>query len=152
MKKQFHLTAEGVEELKKELETLIAERGPIADRIRTAREFGDLSENAEYASAREEQGKTEGRISEIENILQNVDVIKKPKKKDVVEIGNSVKLKSKNGTKEFEIVGSVEADPMNGRISDESPIGQALIGKKIGENVEIKTPAETVTYKIDSIS
>ncbi len=152
MKKLFHLTAEGVEELKKELEMLVAERGPIAERIRTAREFGDLSENAEYASAREEQGKTEGRISEIENILQNVDIITKPANKDIIEIGNSVKLKSKNGMKEFEIVGSVEADPMNGRISDESPIGQALLGKKLGDDVEIKTPTGIFTYKIDHIA
>jgi transcription elongation factor GreA len=152
MKKQFHLTAEGVEELKKELELLVAQRGPIAERIRTAREFGDLSENAEYASAREEQGKVESRIAEIENILLNVDVIQKPKNKGVIEIGNKVKLKGNNGNKEFEIVGSVEADPMNGRISDESPIGQALLGKKLGDDVEIHTPVETVTYKIDAIN
>lgn len=152
MKKQFHLTADGVEDLKKELETLTSQRGEIAERIKTAREFGDLSENAEYASAREEQGKTESRIAEIENILLNVEVIEKPKKHDKVGLGNKVKLTSKNGNKEFEIVGSVEADPMNGRISDESPIGQALLGKKLGEDVEIKTPAETITYKIDAIN
>lgn len=153
MKKQYHLTSEGVEELKKELDTLIAERGPIAERIRTAREFGDLSENAEYASAREEQGKVESRISEIENILMNVEVIKKPNggsKK--VQLGSKVVLKSGKNTKEFEVVGTVEADPMNGRISDESPIGEALLGKNLGDDVEIKTPAETVTYKIDAIS
>lgn len=153
MKKQYHLTSEGVEELKKELDSLIAERGPIAERIRTAREFGDLSENAEYASAREEQGKVESRISEIENILMNVEVIKKPNggsKK--VQLGSKVVLKSGKNTKEFEVVGTVEADPMNGRISDESPIGEALLGKNLGDDVEIKTPAETVTYKIDAIS
>lgn len=153
MKKLFHLTADGVDELKNELDTLIAERGPIAERIKTAREFGDLSENAEYASAREEQGKTESRISEIENILQNVDVIKKPNgSSHKVELGSKVVLKSGKNTKEFEVVGTVEADPMNGRISDESPIGQALLGKKLGEDVEIKLPSETVTYKIDAIS
>ncbi|MDZ7785611.1 MAG: transcription elongation factor GreA [Candidatus Saccharibacteria bacterium] len=153
MNKQFHLTAEGVEELKKELDELTAKRGEIADRIKTAREFGDLSENAEYAAAREEQGKNEARIAEIEQILQNMEVIEKPKdgaKK--VQLGSKVKLKSNGKTKEFEVVGTVEADPMNGRISDESPIGQALMGKKLGDDVEIKTPAETVTYKIDDIS
>ncbi len=152
MNKQFHLTQEGVDELQKELKQLLSERSEIADRIRVAREFGDLSENAEYASAREEQGKAESRISEIENILQNVEVIAKPDKKDIVQLGNKVCLNSSKGKKEFTIVGSVEADPMNGRISDESPIGQALLGKKLGEDVEIQTPSEVVVYKIDSIS
>lgn len=152
MKKQFHLTAEGVDELKKELEELIAERGPNAERIKTAREFGDLSENAEYSSAREEQGQTESRISEIENILLNVKVIKKPSNgAKKVQLGSKVTLKANGKTKAFEVVGTVEADPMNGRISDESPIGQALLGKKLGDDVDIKTPAETVTYKIDAI-
>lgn len=154
MKKQFHLTREGVDELKKELEKLIAERGPIAERIRTAREFGDLAENAEYSAAREEQEKIEGRIAEIENILQNVEVIRKPSSDSKVRLGSGVKLKAKvNGgkTKEFRVVGTVEADPLNGKISDESPIGKALMGQKEGDEVEIKTPAETAIYKIVDI-
>lgn len=152
MKKPFHLTSEGVAELKKELDELIAMRGPIAERIRTAREFGDLSENAEYSSAREEQTKTESRIAEIENILQNVEIIKESKSNNKVRLGSSVTLKSDGKTKQFKVVGTVEADPLEGKISDESPIGQALIGKQLGDDVEIKTPAETVTYKIESIS
>jgi len=153
MKKQFHLTKEGVAELKKELELLIAERGPIAERIKSAREFGDLSENAEYSSAREEQERVEGRIAEIENILQNVDVIRKPANDSKVRLGSGVKLKAKTGgkTKDFQVVGTVEADPLNGKISDESPIGQALMGQKEGDMVEIKTPAETAVYKIVDI-
>jgi len=154
MKKQFHLTKEGVAELKQELETLIAQRGPIAERIKTAREFGDLSENAEYSTAREEQDSVESRIAEIENILQNVEIIKKPSSDSKVRLGSGVKLKAKvNGgkTKEFQVVGTVEADPLNGKISDESPIGQALLGKKEGEEVEIKTPVETAIYKIVDI-
>lgn len=153
MKKQFHLTKEGVAELKKELAELIAQRGPVAERIRTAREFGDLAENAEYSSAREEQEKVEGRIAEIENILQNVDVIKKPANDSKVRLGSGVKLKSKQGgkMKEFQVVGTVEADPLNGKISDESPIGKALIGQKVGDAVEIQTPSETATYKIVDI-
>lgn len=151
MKKQFHLTKEGIEELQSELKELVAQRGPIAERIKTAREFGDLAENAEYIAAREEQEKTEGRIAEIENVLQNVEVIKKPRGDSKVQLGSKVTLK--NGTtKEFQVVGTVEADPMNGKISDESPIGQALMGKKLGDEVEIKTPAETATYKIAKIS
>ncbi|MCA9337691.1 transcription elongation factor GreA [Candidatus Saccharibacteria bacterium] len=151
MKKQFHLTKEGIEELQSELKELVAQRGPIAERIKTAREFGDLAENAEYIAAREEQEKTEGRIAEIENVLQNVEVIKKPRGDSKVQLGSKVTLK--NGTtKEFQVVGTVEADPMNGKISDESPIGQALMGKKLGDEVEIKTPTETATYKIAKIS
>lgn len=153
MKKQFYLTRDGVTELQTELEELISQRGPIAERIKTAREFGDLAENAEYSSARQEQEIVEGRISELEHILQNVEVIKKPKGDSKVQLGSSVKLKSPSGkTKEFQVVGTVEADPLNGKISDESPIGQALLGKKEGESVEIVTPAETSTYKIVDIS
>lgn len=153
MKKQFHLTKEGIAELETELKALVAERGPIAERIKTAREFGDLSENAEYTAARQEQEKTESRIAEVENILQNVVVIKKPKGEGKVQLGSSVSLKSASGkTKEFAVVGTVEADPLKGKISDESPIGKALLGKKVGEKVEIKTPAETTEYKVVTIS
>jgi transcription elongation factor GreA len=152
MKKQFYLTKEGVDELKAELLELVAQRGPIAERIKTAREFGDLSENAEYSSARQEQERTESRIAEIENILQNVEIIKKPKDGNKVRLGSKVVLKNNGKTKEFQVVGTVEADPLNGKISDESPIGQALMGKKEGEEVEIKTPAENSTFKITAIS
>jgi len=153
MKKQYLLTQEGINELEKEFADLVAERGPIAERIKTAREFGDLSENAEYSSARQEQERAETRISEIENILQNVEVIKKPKGDSKVQIGSSVKMKSEKGSvKAFQVVGTVEADPMNGKISDESPIGMALLGKKVGELVEIVTPAETTHYKITDIA
>lgn len=151
MKKQFYLTSEGVDELKTELQTLTAQRGPIAERIKTAREFGDLSENAEYSSARQEQERVEGRISEIESILLNVEIIKKPKGDSKVQLGSFVKLQCGDKAKEFQVVGTVEADPMHGKISDESPIGQALLGKKEGEEVEIKTPAETSKYKIVNI-
>lgn len=152
MKKQFLLTKEGVSELEQEHAELVGQRGQIAERIKTAREFGDLSENAEYSAARQEQERTENRIAEIENILQNVKVIQKPKGDAKVQIGSKVKLKAANGTKEFQVVGTVEADPLNGKISDESPIGKALLGKKEGEEVEITTPADTTTYKIVDIS
>jgi transcription elongation factor GreA len=153
MKKQFHLTQEGVDELRAEMEALIAERAPIAERIKTAREFGDLSENAEYSSARQEQERCESRISEIDHILKNLTIITSPKKTDAVQLGSTVELKSEDGkTKKFTVVGTVEADPLNGKISDESPIGMALMGKKISQDVEIKTPAETITYKVIAIS
>ena len=151
MKKQFYLTKEGVEELQAEHDELVAQRGPIAERIKTAREFGDLSENAEYSSARQEQERVEGRISEIENILQNVEIIQKPKGDNKVQLGSTVTLKD-GDVKTFQVVGTVEADPLNGKISDESPIGKALLGKKLGDEVEIKTPAEAKVYKIVEIS
>jgi transcription elongation factor GreA len=152
LNKNFKLTKEGVEELRVELDGLLADRPNVAERIKTAREFGDLSENAEYSSARQDQEKSESRISEIEEILENVEIITKPTNADVVELGNEVELKNKDGVKKFTIVGSVQANPMAGKISNESPIGMALLGKKLGEEVEIKTPAATNKYTIEKIS
>jgi transcription elongation factor GreA len=153
MKKQFHLTQQGVDELKKELAELIALRSEIAGRIKTAREFGDLSENMEYSAARQDQERNEARISEIEHILSNVQVITAPSGGSAVVLGSTVKLKSDAGKeKQFQVVGTVEADPLSGKISDESPIGQALMGKKNGDKIEIKLPAETISYTIVEIS
>ncbi len=153
VKKTFRLTKEGIEELKQELESLTAERSEIAESIRTAREFGDLAENSEYQSARAAQERNESRIAEIEHILQNVEVIKAPKGSAKVQLGSKVTLKDDNGkTKIFQIVGTVEADPLNGKISDESPIGQALLGKHEKDEVEIKTPVETSIYKIVEVA
>ncbi len=152
MKKQFHLTSEGVAELKGELAELIALRAPIAERIKLAREFGDLSENAEYTSALQEQDKAESRIAEIEHILMNVVIIQKPKNDSKVQLGSTVTLKNNGTTKEFQVVGTVEADPMNGKISDESPIGQALLGQKVGDVVELKANGEPASFNIIAIS
>jgi len=152
MKKLFRLTQAGVAERQAELDVLVAKRGGIATAIKTAREQGDLTENAEYQSALAEQERNEARVSELENILQNVEIIKKPRGASKVQLGSVVKLKESGGkAKEFQIVGTVEADPLSGKISDESPIGQALIGKKEGESVQIQTPADTTTYKIINI-
>lgn len=139
MKKLFRLTQEGLDELKKELQLLVAQRGHIADKIKQARQLGDLSENAEYQSAREEQDKLEARVAEVDHIVKNAQVIKKPKSDGSVRLGSTVKLKSDAGkTQEFQLVGTMEADPLHGKISDESPIGVAVIGKKVGDTVEIK--------------
>lgn len=151
MKKHYRLTQSGVDELQAELDALIANRAALAEAIRSARELGDLAENAEYQSARADQEKSENRVAEIESILQNVEIIKKPSGAKV-QLGSHVKLKADGKTKEFQVVGTVEADPLSGKISDESPIGRALMGKKVGEAVEIVTPAETTTYKVVSIS
>lgn len=153
MKKQFHMTKEGIAELQTELDELIARRGEIAEAIKTAREQGDLSENAEYHAAKDDQERTELRISELEHILSNTEVISKPRGVKKVQLGSVVQLKGDGGRKkQFQVVGTVEADPLEGKISDESPIGQALLGKKEGDSVEIKTPAETATYQVASIS
>jgi transcription elongation factor GreA len=152
MKKQFHLTQQGVDELRAELTELTGLRSEIADRIKTAREFGDLAENAEYGAARQDQERNEARIADIEHILANVQVITAPQKNGKVVLGSTVKLESSTGKiKEFQVVGTVEADPLEGKISDESPIGQAMMGKKVGDEVEIKTPAETTKYKVVDI-
>lgn len=152
MKKQFHMTKDGIKELQDELDSLVARRGEIADSIKTAREQGDLSENAEYHSAKEDQERTESRISEIEHILANTEVIAKPKSDGEVVLGSTVKLKGDSGEKTFSVVGTVEADPLEGKISDESPIGRALLGKKVGDNVEIPTPNDVKNYKVQEIS
>ena len=152
MKKLFRLTKAGVDELKVELAALMAKRSEIADAIKSARELGDLTENAEYQSALVEKDRNEARIAELENILQNVEIIKKPRGARQVQIGSIVKLKNDGKTKQFQVVGTVEADPSSGKISDESPIGRALLGKKEGDKVEISTATETITYKIAGIS
>jgi len=154
LKKMFRMTQAGADELRAELTELVAGRAVMAERIKTAREFGDLSENAEYQSARGDQDKCEARIAELEHILQNAEIIKEPKSSAAakVQLGSTVKLKNDGKHKEFQIVGTVEADPLNGKISDESPIGKLLLGRKLGDEVELQTPAETAIYKITDIS
>ncbi|HEX8390576.1 MAG TPA: transcription elongation factor GreA [Candidatus Saccharimonadales bacterium] len=151
MKKHYHLTSEGKVELETELAELLAQRSQIAEKISNARDYGDLSENAEYDAAREEQAMLESRIAELEEILANADIIK-PGAKGAVSVGSNVDLK--NGAKEvsYRVVGPVEADPAAGKISNESPIGSALMGKKVGEKVTIKTPKGDVTYSVIAIS
>ncbi len=150
MKKQYQITIEGQKELSLELTTLIGRRSEVAAKIAEAREFGDLSENAEYDVAREEQGLVETRIAEIEDILQNSEIIKGGSKSKVT-LGSQVELKL--GKKQFvySIVGPVEADPLAGKISNESPIGIALFGKKVGDSATIVTPKGEVTYEIANI-
>lgn len=152
MKKLFRLTQAGVDELQGELDVLLAKRPDIAEAIKTARELGDLAENSEYQAAMAEKERNEARISEVETILQNVEIIKKPRGGKQVQLGSLVKLKGEGKAKEFQVVGTVEADPLEGKISDESPIGQALLGKAEGDLVEITTPTDTTKYKIVDIS
>lgn len=148
-KKTYHITTEGKAELEKELEELKGRRGQIAEKIANAHDYGDLSENAEYDSAREEQGLVESRISEIEDILLNAEIIK-PTKSSTVRVGSTVVLK--NGkVMTYQVVGPVEADPLEGKISNESPIGAALMGHKAGDRVTITTPKGETTYTIEEV-
>lgn len=154
MKKAYQLTPAGKLELETELEELKSRRGQIAQKIADARDYGDLSENAEYSEARNEQAQVESRIAEIEEILQNASLITGKKKTDAVTLGVTVDLHHSQTKKKvsYTIVGSVEADPLEGKISDESPIGQALMGKKVGDVITIVTPSGHVGYEIAAIN
>lgn len=150
MKKIYQITDEGKKELEAELEELKARRGEIADKIAEARDFGDLSENAEYDSAREEQGLVESRVAEIEDILLNAELIKGGRGSKVA-LGSKVELKTGKKSVTYSVVGPVEADPLDGKISNESPIGEALMGKKVGDTATITTPKGEITYEIVKI-
>jgi transcription elongation factor GreA len=151
MKKHYQITLEGKKELENELVTLKARRGAVAEKISEARDFGDLSENAEYDAAREEQGLLETRIAEIEDIVNNADIIK-ASRKQTIDLGSRVELKTGGKAVNYIIVGPVEANPLEGKISNESPIGVALFGKKVGDSAVITTPKGSVTYKIAQIN
>jgi len=151
MKKLFHLTQAGIDELRTELAALLAKRVVTADAIKVARELGDLAENAEYQSARQEQERTDARIDEIEYILANVDIIR-AKGGKLVALGSTVTLKGGKKDMVLQVVGTIEADPLAQKISDETPIGKAQLGKKEGDDVEIITPAETMKYRIAGIA
>lgn len=151
MKKTYQITEAGRKELEAELADLKSRRGEIAEKIAEARDYGDLSENAEYDSARDEQGVVETRIAEIEDILMNAEEIV-AKSSGKVHLGSKVELKSDSKTSVYTIVGPVEADPLEGKISDESPIGVALMGKAVGDTATITTPKGDITYTIVSIS
>lgn len=135
IKKSISLTAEGKKELEKELDELIKGRPAIAERIATARAFGDLSENEEYSSARNEQKIAEGRILEIQDILKNAKIIKGGKK-NAVALGATVVLDMGGREVTYSLVGATEANPLEGKISDASPIGKAVLGHKTGDEVD----------------
>ncbi len=149
MTNQTYLSPEGIETLKKELQELkMKKRQEIAKRLQEAKDLGDLSENAEYFEAKEAQSFNETRIAELEDLLKNAVVIGTPVEEDIVSIGSTVEVKSKNGNETFTIVGSAEAKPQGGKISNESPLGKAFLGQRVGMEIEIKTPGGSVKYKI----
>ena len=155
MSKDFVITDNGLKKLKEELTELKNVRlKAVAERLKEAREFGDLSENAEYEAAKQEQAFVEGRIMRVESMIRNARIIEDSDyAADEVHLGASVKVKDTKGgsTLEFTLVGSTEADPKNGRLSNESPLGHALIGKKKGETIDVQTPRGIVAYKVESI-
>ncbi len=149
---QQYLTLERLEALKAELQDLkINKRIEVAERLKRAKELGDLSENSEYFEAREEQAQLEARIIELEEIIKNASVIGKSTSHAKVEIGSTVEVAKDGAKMKFTIVGSNEADPENGRISNESPLGRAFLGHTPGETVKVKTPKGEVMYKIVKI-
>jgi len=151
--KNYYLSAKKLEALKLELlELKTVRRLEIADRLKRAKEYGDLSENAEYSEAREQQDALESRIEELEDITKNASIIKKSSCQEVIDLGCEVQLEHKGKVKKFTIVGSNEAKPEDGLISNDSPIGQAIIGKKVGDSVKIKAPAGEIIYKILKIN
>lgn len=147
MNKVYQITESGQHELERELEELKSRRGEIADKIAAARDFGDLSENAEYDAAREAQGLLETRITEIETILQNASIIQAGNGSTVV-LGSTVELEANGKAVTYTVVGPVEADPLEGKVSNESPIGQALMGKAVGDTVTINTPKGELAYTV----
>ncbi|PIU77896.1 MAG: transcription elongation factor GreA [Candidatus Moranbacteria bacterium CG_4_10_14_3_um_filter_44_15] len=143
------LTPEGHKKLEEELEMRKREmRQKIAEIIKEAKEQGDLSENAEYTEAKRQQADNERRIMELENIIRTSQVSSFDKKSKVVQMGSRVAVKFNGEEQAFDIVGSNEADPLNGRVSNESPIGKALLGKKAGEKAMVQTPSGEKEYRI----
>ncbi len=150
--KQVVLTEDGLKRLEEELEELkTIKRKEVAEKIKVALSFGDLSENSEYDEAKNEQAMVEARIVQVEAILKNVKVLEADDLgTDVVNLGSKVKIRDVefDETMEYHLVGSTEADPMNGKISDESPVGKALLGHHTGETVEAETPSGMVQFEI----
>jgi transcription elongation factor GreA len=149
------ITAEGLEELKKELEDLkLVKRKEISEKIKVALAFGDISENAEYDEAKNEQANVESRIAKLELLIKNAKIIKESKQKGIVSVGSKVKIKDLEYDElmEYTIVGSAEADPFKGKISNVSPLGKALLGKKIGEIIEVASPSgDVIKYEIITV-
>ncbi|HSW88609.1 MAG TPA: transcription elongation factor GreA [Candidatus Saccharimonadales bacterium] len=154
MDKKIYLTKEGLEELKAEYEEISKKKRPeVVLRLAAARDQGDLSENAEYSAARDELSFIDGRIDELEELLRQVELIEEPKKgsKTVVSLGSTVTVHLGKKQEDFTVVGEWEADPGAKKISDQSPLGKALMGKAVGEKVEVEAPAGKILYTILSV-
>ena len=151
-KKDYFLTSDGIIKLKEELHDLTTnQRQQVAAKLKEAKEYGDLSENIQWDDAKDRQAFIEGRIAEVENILKH-SVMIEVNESDTVGLGSTVHLLLEDGEQHYTIVGSTEANPDEGKISNESPIGKALMGKKKGEQVEVEVPSGTMTYKIKHVA
>ena len=152
--KKIMITQEGLAKLQSELEELLsARRREVAGKIKRAREMGGTENNAEYDDAKNEQAFVEGRILTLENIVKNATVIESPALPGVVELGNKVLIQNQDGKiDQFTIVGSAEANPVEGKISNESPVGQALLDRKVGDEVEVPTPAGMLKLTIIEVT
>lgn len=153
MRKQVQLTKEGFKSLQKELDELVNEKRPkLVERLANARSQGDLTENSDYSNAKEELEFLDGRIDELEAVLKNAEIVKNGVSKNGgVSVGTKITVKVNGEKHVYEMVGEWEADPVNKKISPESPLGQALVGKRVGEKAEVKAPAGKVTYEILAI-
>jgi len=150
--KVYYISREGVESLRKEMQELKSVRvKEVAERIESAKALGDLKENAEYHSAKDEMGLLQSRIREIDEILKNVQIIDETQGSKDVRIGSTIEVESRNGVKTYKIVGSAEADPAAGLISNESPMGRAFLGHTKGDLVMVETPGGVVQYTIIEI-
>jgi transcription elongation factor GreA len=151
--KPTYLSKEGLQKLREELEQMVSvRRSEIATRIHDAKEHGDLTENAEYEDAKNEQAFVEGRIQALESMIKNAVLIDENHSTDHVQIGSTVVLQSEDGRETYTIVGSAEASPGEGKISNESPVGRALLGRRKGDKVLVSVPAGDFTYTIVGIS
>jgi transcription elongation factor GreA len=146
---KMYVSREGLERFKQELDDLTnIKRKEIIERIERAKELGDLSENAEYAAAKDEQAFTEGRILELQDMIARAEIINSSGRVDLVNVGSKVKVKTDDTETEYEIVGVAEADPLSGKISNESPLGRSFLGRRIGDKIQIQIPKGMVTYTI----
>lgn len=152
MNKKIYLTKQGVIDLQKERDDLAKIKRPeVLERLSQARNMGDLSENAEYTAAREELAFIDGRIDELEELLKQVTIIADGNGKNSIQLGSTVTVKVDGRKEEFSVVGEWEADPLQQKISHQSPLGKALLGKKVGEEIEVKAPAGKIVYTVISI-
>ncbi len=142
------ITPKGLQELKQELEDLKSRKGEIAEKIKYAKEQGDLKENSEYQEALNDMQFNERRVAELEDMIRNSEVVEHTEKSNYVTLGSRIKVKGAVGEREFRIVGASEADPTEGKISNESPLGSAFMHRKAGEEFEVETPGGKSTYTI----
>ncbi|MEY2985837.1 MAG: transcription elongation factor GreA [Candidatus Parcubacteria bacterium] len=146
--KKYHMTQSGLEKAQVELEALMLRRKEIIEKIKAAKEQGDLKENGEYHEAKNDMAFNESKILELEDLIRNAEVVESPSNSQFVALGSQIKVSNGVGERDFLIVGPTEANPAERKISDESPLGQAFMHRSVGEEVEVETPAGVQKYKI----